>query len=166
MVYRFCPKCAGKLKQEKTNLLVCQRCGFNWYQNPIPCNSAILENDRGEILLIKRKWPPHQGMWDLPGGFVDLGESLEESVQRELKEEMGVEIKDLKFFAASKQDRYMYQGVNYHTICFNFTGKIKNQPLKALDDVGEISFFPKDKIPFKDIAFKSLKKIIKDYISK
>lgn len=146
-------------------MLKCGVCHFEWYQNPIPCNAAILENKKGEILLIKRKWPPHKGEWDLPGGFVDLGESLRESMERELKEELGVKVDNLKFYKSANQDRYFFSGVNYYTLCFVFTGNIGDKKVQALDDVGEIEFFSKDKIPHDKIAFLAVDKVLKEYIT-
>lgn len=164
--FKFCPKCKGDLKREKVNMYLCLSCGFEWYQNPIPCNGVILENQKGEILLIRRKWPPHKGKLDVPGGFVDLNENLEESVKREVKEELGVSIKNLKFFKSTNPDRYLFQGVNFHTMCFIYIGKIEDsKKLKALDDVGELVFFKKDKIPFEEIGFKSIAKVIREYIT-
>ncbi len=163
--FKFCPKCAGKLEKKRFNMLKCKACCFEWYQNPIPCNAAILENEKGEILLIKRKWPPNAGDWDLPGGFIDLGENLKQSIKRELKEELGVKVDDLKFYKACDQGRYLFQGVDFYTLCFIFVGKIGNKKVQALDDVGSIEYFPKDKIPYKKIAFKTLAKALKKYVT-
>lgn len=163
--FKYCPKCKGNLKKEKFNMYLCSSCGFNWYINPVPCNGVILENKKGEILLIKRKWPPHKGSLDLPGGFIDLGEGFEESMKRELKEELDIDVPDLKFFKASDPDKYLFMGVTYNTMCFNFIGELGNKKPKALDDVGSIEYFPKDKIPYEKIAFKSLAKVLKEYIA-
>lgn len=162
--FKFCPKCGGELKQKKKNMSLCLSCGFEFYIPPYSCNAAILENDKGEILLIKRKWPPKAGYYDLPGGFIDLGETLEESMQRELKEELGIYVENLKFYKSSEQDRYLFQGINYYTLCFYFLGNIGNKKLQAFDDVGGIELFSKDKVPVNKFAFKSMKKIIKDYL--
>ena len=51
---------------------------------------AVLFDQQGRLLLIRRKYPPYQGQYALPGGFVDYGESVEAAVQRELEEETGV----------------------------------------------------------------------------
>ena len=90
MIFKFCPKCSGDLTRKSENLLVCQKCKFELYLNPKPTNAAILENEKGEILLVKRKIPPKEGFWDLPGGFVEVGESAEEAIVREVKEELGI----------------------------------------------------------------------------
>ncbi len=54
------------------------------------CGAAIFEG--GRLLLIKRRKPPEAGHWSLPGGKVDWGESVEDAVRREIREEIGVEI--------------------------------------------------------------------------
>lgn len=51
---------------------------------------AILFDQQGRLLLIRRKYPPFQGQYALPGGFVDYGETVEAAVQRELEEETGI----------------------------------------------------------------------------
>ncbi|OGK16689.1 hypothetical protein A2774_00105 [Candidatus Roizmanbacteria bacterium RIFCSPHIGHO2_01_FULL_39_12c] len=163
-MYIFCPRCSKKIAKKSESLYVCNHCGFHLYENPRPTNGLIAENEKGEILLVKRKDDPKKGYWDLPGGFVDMGETLEESFQREIKEELGVKVKNLKYLT-STADRYLYKGINLHTICFIFTGKLKGKELKIRDDISGFQFFPKDKIPFKRIAFTGVKKGIKYYLS-
>ena len=51
---------------------------------------AVVFDDQGRLLLIQRKYPPFQGQYALPGGFVDYGETVEDAVQRELLEETGI----------------------------------------------------------------------------
>ncbi len=85
MEFKFCPKCGGEVEQKGKNLLVCKSCGFNFYQNPKLCNAVILENPAGEVLLVKRFMEPRKGFWDLPGGFVDLDETIEKRPPESLK---------------------------------------------------------------------------------
>ena len=54
------------------------------------------KDDGVKVLLIKRKYPPFKGSWAIPGGFVELEESLEEAVERELMEETGIKINYLE----------------------------------------------------------------------
>ena len=161
--FKYCPNCKAKIK--KSNRLIdCTSCGFRFYLNPVPTNGLIVQNEKGEILLVKRKSNPKKGFWDVPGGFVDFGETLEESMIREIKEELGVKVKDLRYLI-STPDRYLYKVVNYHTLCFFFTGKVKARNLKAKSDITEIKFFPKNNIPYAKIAFSGAKKAIKYYLS-
>ncbi|MFN4212614.1 MAG: NUDIX hydrolase [Microgenomates group bacterium] len=166
--FKFCPNCKGKLKKIGLRLLDCQSCGFHFYLNPCPTNALIIENNKGEILLVKRKLPPKKNFWDLPGGFLDFKETIKESLIREVKEELNINLKNFTFnYLGSFFDRYFYKGINYHTICFIFYTKIKQKlTFKPRDDVSEIKFLPKDKIPWEKIAFDGIKKALKDYIFK
>ena len=134
------------------------------HQNPAPTNGVILENNKGEILLVKRKKNPKKGFWDLPGGFVNINETMEDSVHRELFEELGIHLKNSKYFS-SYPDNYFYNGVYEKILGFIFVGKITNEKMVAADDIYSYKFFPKNKIPVKRLAFTSLKKALKDYIN-
>lgn len=162
-MFKFCPKCAGDLNKKTDSLLICQKCGFNFYQSPKPTNAAILENSQGQILLVKRKIEPQKGMLDLPGGFVEPGETVEESIKRELKEEIGVEVGDLEYFGSFTGDDYKYQGVLYCTLDTVFRGKIEEE-VKAGSDAEEIIFFNKDEIKLEQLAFKDIRNAIEAYL--
>ena len=166
MEYSFCPKCGNKSEKKSHNLLICPNCSYNFYINPAPTNAIIIENDKGEILLAKRKFEPKKGFLDLPGGFIEVGESAEESSIREAKEELGVDITNVKYFS-SYPDEYLYQGVLIKTLGLTLTALIEgDQVIKPTDDVEEAIFFKKDQIPFDKIAFESIKKGLRDYLKK
>jgi ADP-ribose pyrophosphatase YjhB (NUDIX family) len=58
---------------------------------------AIITDSRGRVLLLKHRFRPGSG-WGLPGGFMEQGEQPEETLRRELREEIGLEVEDLKLF--------------------------------------------------------------------
>ncbi len=162
-IYKYCPSCRSDMVIESDWFMHCSKCDFYFYANPAPCNGIILENDKDEILLVKRKYEPKKDYWDIPGGFINTNESIEQSMTREIKEELGVEIKDFTYFA-SFSDRYLYKNINYHTLGIVFIGKIHNQKLTPKDDVAEIKFFKKTNLPFEKIAFVSVKEAFKKYL--
>lgn len=90
---------------------------------------------------------------------------MEESLKREVQEETGGKVENLQYFT-SGPDTYVYQGIKYHTLGFIYTGKIKYKNLRPGDDVEEMKFFPKDKIPFRRLAFKELKRAVKMFVEK
>lgn len=162
---KFCGRCGAKFIQKSERLFICQNCGFNYYIAPASCNGLILENPRGEILLAKRKFAPYKDYWDLPGGFIDMNETVEESIVREIKEELGIVLKNFQYFR-SYHDQYLYTGVKYKTLGLIFTAKIDNQEIKPADDITEVKFFSKAKIPWKKLAFRNVKKALEDYLKK
>lgn len=160
--YKFCFWCAGKLKNQKGKVLLCANCGKKTYIDPRPVNGAIIENENGKILLVRRAIDPGKGMWDIPGGFLELGETVEEAMIRELKEETGIET-EFKYFT-STIDLYEFQGIVYPLSCVIFHGKIKDQNFRAGDDASEIKFFKPQDLPWDKIAFEGVKKALKKFI--
>lgn len=164
MEYQFCPKCGSKAKRKLHNLLACPNCGYDFYINPASTNAVILENSKGEILIVKRKFEPKKGYLDLPGGFIEAGESLEESAIREVKEEIGVDISQVSYFRCYP-DEYLFQGINIQTLGFILTAKIADDAkIIVSDDVAEANFYPKSNLPIGKIAFKSLRQGLIDYL--
>lgn len=117
---------------------------------------AIIEVD-DSIVVIQRSNPPFG--WALPGGFVDYGESLEEAVKREAKEETGLDIYDLKQFHAYSE---VQRDPRFHTIATVFIAKAKGIP-KSGDDAASIKVINLSEIPNLDFAFDH-KKILQDYL--
>jgi len=138
--------------------LLCPHCGkpVKAYRNPFPTVDIIIEVDEG-IVLIKRKNPPHG--WALPGGFVDYGESLEESAVREAKEETSLDVTLVSELGAySEPDR----DPRMHTITVVFIAKAQGKP-RAADDAAGAGIFTQDTLP-EDLAFDH-GKILKDYFA-
>jgi len=84
--YRFCPVCAGPLaerllKPGEPKRLVCTRCGFIFYIDPKLAVLSVVPY-QGGVVLVRRAIEPGYGLWVAPGGFVDVGEKVEEAVVR------------------------------------------------------------------------------------
>ncbi len=150
--FTYCPHCGNKIVRQDDHLS-CPNCALQHYINPRPTNGVLLHNDKGELLLVKRKYDPKKGLWDLPGGFIDINETVENSVHREIQEELNIEISDV-LYVSSFYDRYEFGMVNAYTVCLLFEAKMKNpEKLTPTDDVEDFEFFPADKLPYDQFAF-------------
>ncbi|MDD2484908.1 MAG: NAD(+) diphosphatase [Eubacteriales bacterium] len=95
--HRFCSKCGKPLKHsDKERMLYCASCGFQTYPTISPC--VIVAVYDGERLLLAKYAGRENTRYGLIAGFTEIGESLEQTVHREVKEEVGLKVKNLKFY--------------------------------------------------------------------
>jgi len=125
-------------------------------ETPALAADTIIEY-KGGIVLIERKYPPLG--WAIPGGFVDIGESVEDAAIREAKEETNLDLEDLKQFHTYSEPSRDPRG---HTVSIIFTAKGIGE-LKGLDDAKQAKVFNKDNLP--ELAFDH-KKILSDYFER
>lgn len=118
------------------------------YPRPAVTVDAVvfrIQNNHTEVLLIQRGRPPYKGSWALPGGFVDMDETLEEAIARELKEETNLsemELRQLMAFSAPGRDP------RGRTISVVFWGIMKNaRKIKAGDDAQNAKWFDLKDLP-------------------
>lgn len=119
------------------------------YPRPAVTTDAILFSAQNTVLLIERGREPFKGKWALPGGFIDMNEELVAACRRELEEETGISLTELKQFKA-------FGGVDrdprHRTISVLFYAFLKEevQPI-AGDDASKACWFPINKLP--ELAF-------------
>jgi NAD+ diphosphatase len=97
--HQFCSRCGAATESEAhERAKVCPRCGFTSYPRLSP--AIIVAVTRGDRLLLARapRHPP--GFYSVLAGFVEPGETLEECVQREVKEEVGIDVTDIRYFGS------------------------------------------------------------------
>ncbi|MFH1827556.1 MAG: NUDIX domain-containing protein [bacterium] len=159
----YCLKCGQVLTKKQSNLYKCTFCKYTHYMNPYTTTSIIIINKKEEIMLVKRKFPPKKGFWDLPGGFVNIKESAEACSRREIKEELGINLKKL-VYVGSYPDKYFFQKVNWDTLTLWYVAEMPNEKIKVSDDISGYKFFSSESIPFNKLAFINLEKAIKAYL--
>jgi 8-oxo-dGTP diphosphatase len=155
--FKFCPLCKGYLGRQKVDgrrRLVCQRCGWINYKNPLPVAVCAAKNKEGKIFIAKRNLKPGKNKWALPGGFIESGETPETACLRELKEETGLEGKIKKLLGVYFQKTKYYGPL----LVVGYEVKVSRNKFSLSNELKEADFFPKKHIPY--IPFSSHRKMI------
>ncbi|MFW5695579.1 MAG: NUDIX domain-containing protein [Alkalispirochaeta sp.] len=168
--FQHCPACgAGLLAYDGKNRFSCGQCGFMFFHNTAAaCGAILLHRDeldgRDRILLLVRGRDPERGKLDFPGGFIDPGESAEEALHREIREEINVTVTSLTYFW-SAPNQYEYRGVTYNTCDLVFVGRAQELPqqLQQSEIAGYRCILP-EHIDVQTIAFPSLREALRRYI--
>ena len=166
-VLRFCPRCgASPFQVRKGRSFVCPQCQFQLYINSAAAVGALIQDEKGNLLLTRRAKPPMQGALDIPGGFVDLGETAEDALRREIREELNLTLHSLQFFLSSP-NQYVYGGLTYFTLDLAFECKVQDfTELKFDDEIQESIFVAPQAIDLDTIGFLSIRNIITRFIQR
>ncbi len=156
----YCPACGDKaLLTLSAKQFACQQCHFTFFKNTAASVMVALCY-QSELLVASRAYDPGKGMWDLPGGFVDPDESLEQAVQRELYEELNLHIAKADYIS-SYSNTYFYRGVEYKTCDAFFVVELDKKPeLRAQDDVASVTWLNLSEVDSEHFAFESAKKAL------
>jgi 8-oxo-dGTP diphosphatase len=100
-------------------------------KTPLLAADCVVFDARGRVLLVRRKFPPFQGCYALPGGFVEIGETVEDAARRELAEETGVKVGRLQLLGVYSDPGRDPRG---HTCSVVFLGRAPRAEVKAGDD--------------------------------
>jgi ADP-ribose pyrophosphatase YjhB (NUDIX family) len=162
--FRYCPGCGAEgLQRRGGKSLVCEKCGFTFYQNMAAAVALIIERDT-EILLTRRAKEPCAGQLDLPGGFVDPQERAEAAAAREIKEELNVEVGKLRFLTTAP-NVYLYKDIYYQVLDLFFVCTIRDwHSIEPKDDVAGYEFFERLEVPLDQLAFPSTRAGLEFYL--
>lgn len=161
MEYTYCPYCGDRLTEtwmdiEEMNRPACPKGHFVYYPSLIGA-AAIIVHHNGAVLLEKRAIEPGYGKWNLLGGYLIPGESVEEGAAREVFEESGLHVqlgKPFKTWAGSR------------TLAVYFDAVIVGGELRGSKESLDVRFFNFNEIPWDEIAFIHHKDTLKQWIEK
>jgi len=167
-MYRHCPHCGkkyGKGGSTTEDYYKCNSCDFVFFNNPKPVAiGLILNKKKDSVLLTQRKIEPYKGYWSIPGGFLKYGECPEAALERELREELSVNVKVGKLIDIYNE-QYCNKGVEdekYSTLVLVFLiREIDHEKIKPADDATEAKFFKFNKLP--DLAFEKTKHVFRKH---
>jgi len=149
---RHCAHCGGLLETvwvDQRARARCPDCGRIAYQNPLPVVAALVADERRRVLLVQRALPPQEGLWCLPMGFLELGESVVEGALRELAEETGLQGAEPELLDVSSQHSEHYGDLIVVTYRIGATAGVP----RAGDDAAALGWWDLDALP--PLAFDS-----------
>lgn len=166
-VLKFCPKCGSpEFKVSGERSLNCGNCGFHFYINASAAVAALVKNSEGKLMLVTRGVEPDLGKLDLPGGFVDHHETIENALKRELDEELGLKVKSMQY-AGSAPNEYIFSDFTVFTVDMAF--EVEAETLENLhphDDISGFRFYAEGEFSYDDIPASSMKLFVKQFFSK
>ena len=133
----------------------CQSCHHIFYENPKTI-VGVLPYFKNQVLLCKRAIEPQKGLWTLPAGFMEIGESFEEGALREAREEVGIEPVLKELFCM-----YQVPKIGQHYLIF--LGEMNNKYFQLGPETSEAKWVDIDKIDFESLAFTAVSFVFKNF---
>ena len=163
--FRYCPACgSAEFHINDARSKRCADCGFTYYINASAATAAFIINDKGELLVARRAFEPAKGTLDLPGGFVDPGESITEGMLREIREETGAE-GCIERFLFSIPNFYEYSGFTVPTTDSFFEVRLLDESaLSPNDDCNELQWIPLSDVEPHLFGLKSISQAVEKYL--
>ena len=155
---KYCPRCGQQATVDYPRSINCPHCGYGAYYNPKPVAAAIPVTASNEIVLLKRGFDPGKDLWTFPGGFVDLGESVEEAARREAQEELEIAIELTRLVG-------VYSRPEDRVVLIVFAARTTQTP-QTTDEAPEVEAFMPDDIPWQELAFWSTTNALKDFLAR
>ena len=142
----FCPRCGAAATVRFPRSLHCESCGYAAFFNPKPVGCALAREADGRVWLARRGHDPGRGRWSMPGGFVDLGETVETAVAREVSEELCV-----RGGGRRARGRLLARG-HERASSSSFEATLRDSP-RTTSEATEVRAFAPDEIPWDELAF-------------
>jgi ADP-ribose pyrophosphatase YjhB (NUDIX family) len=152
----YCPRCGtavGLAERFGRQRPVCPSCGWIYFADPKVAAAILLEQD-GRVLLVRRTNEPYRGLWTLPAGFVDADEDPRQAAERECLEETGLIVRATRVLDVIA-GREHARGADFVVV---YEGELLSGELQAGDDADEAGWFRRDALP--QLAFKATRTVL------
>lgn len=164
--FAYCPVCGSKhFMIHSFKSKQCRDCGFVYFANPCAATAALILNRRNELLVVRRAKEPAMGTLDLPGGFVDMYETSEEGMRREIKEETGLDVGTMEYLYSSP-NIYQYSGLGVHTIDMVYFVQVSDDvTVQAADDAAECLWIPLENVRPEEFGLLSIRHAVERFLA-
>jgi ADP-ribose pyrophosphatase YjhB (NUDIX family) len=165
-LFRYCPRCGRAVDGAAgAQPFRCRACGLELCFNAAVSAAAFVVAGDGRVLFIRRAKEPGRGKLAIVGGFVDPGETVEDALTREVREEVGLELTSLTYLA-SFPNVYRYHGVDYPVADLYFVCRASEPAMAAaLEDVESVCWLDPRTVAPDDVAFPSMRAALVRYVA-
>lgn len=161
--FNYCPRCgSANFNRIDYRAKKCSDCDLVYYKNASAAVAAFCFDEKGRLLMTRRAFDPAKGKLDLPGGFVELDETAEDALKREIKEELGVNIAASKYLF-SFPNRYYFSDVMVFTLDLFFLVELDSYDLHPDDDVSSVEFVDLNLLDISSVGLKSIVRALEEY---
>lgn len=164
-VWKFCPRCGVRSAIVGEHPFRCSECRYTHYFSPDTAVGALIIDASGAMLFIVRGKDPGKGKLGLPGGFVDAGETAEESLIREVEEELSLTVVSWRYLA-SFPNTYTFGGIVSPVTDLFYVAEVAT--LDGISpQVGEIdswTFLAAEQVAAEDLAFDTHRRALEVYL--
>ncbi|RJQ65910.1 MAG: NUDIX hydrolase [Desulfobacteraceae bacterium] len=156
----YCSKCGALVTLEippgdDRPRYICRGCGEIHYQNP-KIVVGCLPQWEDRILLCRRNIEPQKGMWTLPAGYLENGETVSDGARRETWEESGAMVEDLLPYL-------LFDVVHVNQIYLMFRARLQTPEFKTTQESAEVALLREEEIPWDRIAFRAIENTLRRY---
>jgi len=147
----YCPRCGTRvIREERFGLVrpVCPQCGWIHFVDPKVAAAVLIEQD-GRVLLVRRVNEPFRGLWTLPAGFINGGEDPAEAAARECLEETGLSVRVTRVLDIISGKEHP-RGADFIIV---YQASVTGGKLKPDDDVDAAEWFARENLP--QLAFRA-----------
>ncbi len=153
---QYCPRCGSATHQENDIMKKCPKCGIEYY--PPIYTAIIVRSEKGDSILLVRARTFKRPYYGLVAGFLESGESLEQCVEREVLEETGLRVKDIRYFSSQP---WPYPS----GLMAGFTAKWESGDIRLQEEeLKEAAFFTLDDLPMIPGKMSMARQLIDDWI--
>lgn len=159
-ILKFCNQCGSEVtlqvpEGDTLPRFVCTRCGTVHYQNP-KIVAGCLPHREGKVLLCRRAIEPRYGLWTLPAGFMENGETVQQAAARETREEALAEVAATSLYA-------VYSIPHISQVYMLFRAPLAAPAFGAGAESLDVALFELDRIPWDQLAFPVMQRVLEHY---
>ena len=159
---KFCSQCGAPvtLRVPAGDTLkrhVCDACQTIHYQNPRMVVGCVVEWDE-RILLCRRAIEPRRGMWTVPAGYLEIGETLEQGAMRETLEEANARVEIGPLYA-------VYNIAHISQVYLLFRARLLDEQIRPGAETLEVALYDETAIPWDHLAFATVRNTLQHYFS-